>query len=108
VTFAREVRHSPRYGKEGINVNLVEITGPASIAMRTYERGVEDETLSCGTGVTAAAISFGSRHPDVKEVSVKTKGGDLEVSFLMIEKGVIDDIWLKGPAQKVFEGEINI
>ena len=77
------------------------------IEVATYERGVEDETFSCGTGVTAAAISFSLANPDLKasEVAISTKGGKLKVRFEKKVGGGFENIWLCGPARMVFEGE---
>ena len=76
--------------------------------VRTFERGVEDETLSCGTGVTASAIaSVLSGHFVSSPVNVRTRGGNLKVEF-NVTGNHITDIWLTGPATFVFEGKINI
>lgn len=109
---ARKIRYNDKYRKDGINVNFVEQTGDHEVTMRTYERGVENETLSCGTGVTAAALTtfsqFGEKNGPVTErYRVKTRGGDLEVEFYYSETG-FNSIYLIGPAMKVFEGNINI
>lgn len=104
---ARRIRFSDTYAAVGINVNFVEeLPTPGSVRMRTYERGVEDETLSCGTGVTAAAISYVSRHPQCRVVNVITRGGALRVSLTVDDAGAFSDIWLEGPAQRIFEGTI--
>jgi len=79
-----------------------------SIDMRTYERGVEDETLSCGTGVTAAAITFGFKHPEISSLDVMTRGGKLVVSFEQDRSGGFSNIWLSGTAQLVYKGEIEL
>jgi diaminopimelate epimerase len=76
--------------------------------MRTYERGVEAETLSCGTGVTAAAISLASKQEDVREVAVHTRGGDLKVKLERTGDGQFEDIWLCGPARLVYQGTIEV
>jgi diaminopimelate epimerase len=102
IPFARAVRFGPVYGEKGINVNIVEEVG-AHIRMRTYERGVEDETLSCGTGVTAAALTYASKHNEQREVSVITRGGELKVKWEPTEQG-FTNILLCGPAQEVFSG----
>ncbi len=102
----KKIRNSDRYIKEGTNVNFVEVIGNCSISVATFERGVEDETLSCGTGVTAAAIAYYLRfNKDNKTlpVSVKTKGGALSVRFNYSES-LFSDIWLSGPAVQVFSG----
>lgn len=108
VKKGREIRFSPEYKQEGINVNFVEETEePDVIKVRTYERGVENETLSCGTGVTAAAIVSYHNDNGFNRVEVKTKGGDLSVEFDKIGDR-FENVWLNGPAEKVFEGEIEI
>jgi diaminopimelate epimerase len=101
------IRYSERYGKAGSNVNFVEQISNDSFAVRTYERGVEDETLSCGTGVTAVALAM---HSNLKtsndEICLKTQGGDLKVRFQSDNNGY-KNIWLIGPAVQVFKGEIE-
>ena len=103
---AHQIRYSEKFQKEGINVNFVEAIS-SKIKMRTYERGVEAETLSCGTGVTAAAIAFALEKDLEKEVEVETKGGELKVTFERDGSG-FKNIWLCGPAKKVFEGRIDV
>jgi len=101
-----EIRYSPPYSEQGINVNFVELISEDSFKIRTYERGVEDETLSCGTGVTAAAIAACLKSTnDIKHWKVKAKGGDLEVSFVQ-NGSSFNNIKLIGPAENVFEGKI--
>jgi diaminopimelate epimerase len=80
---------------------------PGSIIVRTYERGVEDETLSCGTGVTAAAIICAHNENGFNDVRVKTPGGHLSVEYTK-SGNQFTDVWLIGPAVKVFEGTIHI
>lgn len=93
------------YGKIGANVNFVEHIENDIFAVRTYERGVEDETLSCGTGVTAVALAmFATGKTKSAEVQLQTPGGLLSVTFRKSATGY-DDIWLKGPATAVFKGE---
>lgn len=109
IPAARQIRYNDMYKTYGINVNFVEIINPSEIKVRTYERGVENETLSCGTGVTASAIAL-SRHlpsaPGFRKVAISTPGGDLEVKYQAADK--ITDVWLCGPATIVFEGNISI
>jgi diaminopimelate epimerase len=103
----KKIRQSEEFLPGGTNVNFVEseING---IYVRTFERGVEDETLSCGTGVTASAIaSVLSGHFVRGPVNVRTKGGNLRVEF-DADGEKITNIWLCGPATFVFEGKINI
>jgi diaminopimelate epimerase len=102
------IRYSPLFKEEGINVNFVEKINETSIFVRTYERGVEDETLSCGTGVTASAISLIHNKIGAHEVSIETLGGKLSVKLENINGQKFENIWLKGKAEFVFEGEINL
>lgn len=97
-----------KYGEKGSNINFVEKLGDAHYAVRTYERGVEGETLSCGTGVTAVALAMYDRgETDRSTVKLRTQGGELKVSFIRNEEGY-HKITLQGPAVNVFEGTINI
>jgi diaminopimelate epimerase len=100
----RAVRYSERFAAEGINVNFVEKTGDDLLVL-TYERGVEAETLSCGTGVTASALAYSLKTQQKGDVSIPvvTKGGRLEVKFQAADEG-FSDVWLCGPAVEVFEG----
>ena len=78
------------------------------IVVRTYERGVEDETYSCGTGVTAAALVFAHNENGFNRIEVQTKGGHLAVEFDKLSDEQFENIWLCGPADFVFNGEIVI
>ncbi len=105
-TQGRRIRNLPNYEAiKGTNVNFIQVKDNV-VHVRTYERGVEDETFSCGTGVTAAAITAKMSHK-IEEFPVKvtTKGGDLEVSFEIDGLNAAKNIWLKGPATFVFEGK---
>ena len=102
-----KIRYSDTYIKEGINVNFVEIKN-GSLRLRTYERGVEDETLACGTGATASAIAaFESGLIKERPIKLAVLGGDLEVSFSKIEN-TYTDIRLIGAAEFVFKGNIHV
>jgi len=103
-----ELRYSKDFEEEGINVNFVEQVDDDKIIVRTYERGVEDETYSCGTGVVASALICFHNENGFNEVGVKTLGGNLSIEFNRVEEGVYNDIWLCGPAEKVFEGSFEI
>ncbi len=103
----REIRYSRTYEKNGINVNFVE-NDDRRIIVRTYERGVEDETFSCGTGVTAAALVFAHNDNGFNRVEVQTKGGHLAVEFDKIAEEQFENIWLCGPATFVYSGQINL
>ncbi len=101
-----DIRNSANYKKEGINVNFVEQIRDNEIFVRTYERGVEAETLSCGTGVTASAITF-MKDRNISSVVVKTLGGNLKV-YAENREGILRNVWLEGPAKQVFKGNIKI
>lgn len=106
VENAQAIRYSAAYRDEGINVNFVEAQSEELIVF-TYERGVEGETLSCGTGVTAAALAYHRKQPsEVNEIAIRTKGGKLKVRFSPAAKGY-SDIWLCGPATRVFAGNLD-
>ena len=102
------IRYSDLYGKVGSNVNFVNQLSENHFALRTYERGVEDETLSCGTGATATAIAMnviGKTNSNAIDINVE--GGKLKVTFEKSEKG-FEKVFLIGPATFVFEGTITI
>ena len=103
-----EIRYSKAFEHTGVNVNFVENTGPYNIYVRTYERGVEGETLSCGTGVTAAALVSAHNDRGFNELQITTNGGELSVEFNKIDDDNFTDIFLIGPAKFVFKGTINI
>jgi len=105
-TEGKKLRWAPEFAPGGTNVNFVEINNKG-LYIRTFERGVEEETLACGTGVTASAIaSVLAGHFDTDSVNVKARGGNLKVG-LNISNNKVSDIWLTGPATFVFEGEIK-
>ncbi|OJV53045.1 MAG: diaminopimelate epimerase [Bacteroidetes bacterium 43-16] len=103
----KTIRNRDQFQPKGINVNFAMFTD-SGLKVRTYERGVEDETLACGTGVTAAAIASATDKTGHITVPVATLGGMLEVSFDKTDDQHINNIWLKGPAQLVFSGTIDI
>lgn len=107
IEYGRSVRYSDEYRAEGTNVNLIKELGAESIDLRTYERGVENETFACGTGATAAALSFADKHELTQStIAVAVKGGDLKVSFVN-NQGVYQQVYLIGPAKFVFKGIID-
>lgn len=109
VEFGKSIRYSSHYQQNGINVNLVKQYGNA-IHVETYERGVEDETLSCGTGVTAAAIAcaFKDKQIGFNQYEITVNGGNLKVSFVAEDNFSYTNIWLSGPAQFVFKGTMHV
>jgi diaminopimelate epimerase len=104
----RAIRYSDTYAKEGININFVEDLGDRYF-VRTYERGVEDETYACGTGVTAVALAMAKSKEQTGTIStpIKALGGDLNIRF-HYDGNVFSNIFLEGPAKFVFEGNIEI
>lgn len=106
---ARKIRYNDRFKSDGTNVNFVQpIAG--GLAVRSYERGVENETLSCGTGVTAAVLASafsGIADKNISSVQVKSMGGMLKVHFKSTPDG-FENVWLEGEAKFVFKGEIEI
>jgi diaminopimelate epimerase len=103
----RELRWSPKFAPGGTNVNFVQLVDNG-LYIRTFERGVEEETLACGTGVTASAIASALKgHFDTNSVNVRAKGGNLKVEF-KISDNRVTNIWLNGPATFVFEGKIKV
>lgn len=103
----RAIRYSKAFEKEGINVNFVQLDDK-KIIVRTYERGVEDETYSCGTGVTAAALVFAHNENGFNRVEIETKGGHLAVEFDKVGDQQFENIWLCGPATFVFKADIHL
>lgn len=107
VKEGRAIRYNERFKLEGTNVNFVQAVGDNVLRVATYERGVEDETLSCGTGVTAAALAWYCHSKgEIPPVHILTKGGELEVDYGFMRDFIVE-IWLSGPATFVFEGHIN-
>lgn len=105
VKKGRDIRNHKDFNEEGINVNFVQhMDVEDKIRVRTYERGVENETLSCGTGVTASALVCFHNENGFNEVEVYTPGGRLTVEFDRVDEERFVNIWLCGPAEKVFEG----
>jgi diaminopimelate epimerase len=108
VAEGQKIRYSKPFAEKGINVNFVQTLAEDQIYVRTYERGVENETLSCGTGVTASALMAAHNDNGFNRVEVKTKGGDLSVEFEKVSETEFKNILLGGPATFVFSGEISL
>ncbi|MBI4657053.1 MAG: diaminopimelate epimerase [Elusimicrobia bacterium] len=107
-SFGRRLRHSRIFGKEGTNVNFVKIINN-ELHVRTYERGVEAETLACGTGITASAIVYGITGNIKSPISCIPKSREVfKVWFKKLKDGKVKDVYIQGPAKMVFEGKIDI
>lgn len=106
-SLGAKIRYSERYGKAGSNVNFVRQEDENTFSLRTYERGVEDETLSCGTGATAVAIAMKAiGKTNAESVSLNVQGGKLTVSFHEHD-GKFTGVFLNGPAEFVYKGTIQ-
>ncbi len=108
VTDGRRIRHDDSFQPGGTNVNYAELTDNNMLFVRTFERGVEDETFSCGTGVTAVALAAHRQRNVPSPVPVRTIGGSLRVSFTALPDSGFDNVYLIGPAQRVFGGTITV
>jgi diaminopimelate epimerase len=103
-----EIRYHDHFKPRGTNVNFAQVLGPGQLRVRTYERGVEGETLACGTGVTAAALISSRVHQFKSPVKVQVQGGDtLQVSWTDAGDSVAN-VRLQGPAEFAFEGRVEI
>jgi diaminopimelate epimerase len=106
--LASSIRYNEYYKKEGVNVNFIEKVSNETFKIRTYERGVENETLACGTGSTASAICMNYLgKTQSNNITMKCRGGDLKVEFISNDN-LFSDISITGPAKFVFEGQIDI
>jgi diaminopimelate epimerase len=102
------IRYHEHFAPKGTNANFIEVQGPRLLSIRTYERGVEGETLACGTGVCAAALIHSALTGESGPIQVRVKGGDtLEVGFEKVD-GVFTNVTLTGPADFVFDGDIAV
>ena len=108
VPMGRVIRHSPLF-PHGTNVNFVQIVDAVNLIVRTYERGVEDETLACGTGVVASALAAHRVRGLALPLRIQVRGGDIiAVNARSDENGGFHDVTLAGPATEVFTGEIKL
>lgn len=108
VAVGRPLRYADQFAPGGTNINFVQTLPDQTLFVRTYERGVEDETYSCGTGVTAAALVAHRQLGLTSPVAIRTLGGNLRVAFNAQPDGRFNSIYLVGPAQRVFGGEVGV
>ena len=106
----KEIRYDKRFEKyKGTNANFIQVVEQGLLKIRTYERGVEDETLSCGTGITASAIAYAEKYKlNLSPITIQSKGGELKVFFEKTSQNTYSNIFLQGSVEKVFEGVITI
>ena len=111
VAYGRALRHSEKFAPAGTNANFTQVLGPSEITLRTYERGVEDETLACGTGATASALVHAELNAilGVGSIAVRVRSGDhLHIGFERTGPWAFTNVSLTGPADFVFEGRISL
>jgi diaminopimelate epimerase len=107
-TLGAAIRYHDHFSPKGANANFIEVQGPRLLSVRTYERGVEDETLACGTGVCAAALVHSALTGDASPIEVRVRGGEtLKVGFEKVAGG-FSKVTLTGPADFVFEGQVVV
>ena len=106
----KAIRYDKRFEKyKGTNANFIQVVEQGLLKIRTYERGVEDETLSCGTGITASAIAYADKYKlNLSPITIQSKGGELKVFFEKTSQNTYSNIFLQGSVEKVFEGVITI
>jgi diaminopimelate epimerase len=106
VQIGREIRHHQKFRPAGTNVNFISLRSDGVVAVRTYERGVEDETLACGTGAIAAAIVTAAKFKKPSPIAVETKSGGLLRIYFREKKGRFSDIFLEGDARIIYKGKL--
>lgn len=103
----REIRNNPLFLPSGTNANFMKVAGPDELEIRTYERGVEDETLACGTGAIACAITASFSGKANSPVKVRTKGGEELIIYLRKEAGIFKETWLEGSTTIVYTAQLD-
>lgn len=106
--LGEQIRHHARFAPKGANANFIQQAGPQAIRVRTYERGVEDETLACGTGSTASALIAAEAFKMTSPVSVTTQGGEVLKVYFRREGGRFVDVHLEGKVVRTFEGSVAL
>lgn len=105
--IAPQIRYHALFAPRGTNVNFIEVLSRDSIKIRTYERGVEDETLACGTGSVASALIFSLKSDAKEEIKVHTRSGEIVTVYFRRHNTHFSDVWLEGKARIVFKGELS-
>ncbi|MCK9604044.1 MAG: diaminopimelate epimerase [Candidatus Omnitrophica bacterium] len=106
--IGRSIRYHRKFAPRGTNVDFVEILDRGSLKIRTYERGVESETLACGTGTVASALVFASKSKSINKVKVHTAGKEILTVYFKQVKNKFSDVWLEGRAKIVYQGEYYV
>jgi len=106
--IGRQIRHHKKFSPAGTNVNFIEVLNKDSLRIRTYERGVEDETLACGTGSIAAALIFALKTGASGEINIHTQSGEILKVYFKREQDKFEDVWLEGRAKIVYKGEYYV
>jgi len=106
--IGRALRNHKKFFPRGANVNFVEPLSRNSFKIRTYERGVEDETLACGTGTVASALIFALKGAAGNKIKAQTRGGEILTVYFVKSKGSFDNVWLEGRARVVYQGEYYV
>lgn len=107
VTLGREIRYHPKFAPAGTNANFVQRIKDNAIEVRTYERGVEDETLACGTGAIASALISASQFKIKSPVGVKTRSAEYLTIYFNLQKGQFDEIYMEGNARIIYTGQLQ-
>ncbi len=108
LSWGRKLRYHPLFSPQGTNVDFVQVLDENRLRMRTYERGVEGETLACGTGAAAAALIAAWKRLVESPVEVETRGGNVLRVYFKISEKTAEDVWIEGKAELTFEGEISL
>ena len=106
-SLGRRIRYHRKFAPAGTNVDFVEVLDNDSIKIRTYERGVEDETLACGTGAVASALTFSLKTNATEKINVETKSTEVLTVYFSRGGNKFNNVWLQGKAQSVFVGKFN-
>jgi diaminopimelate epimerase len=103
----REIRYHPHYAPAGTNANFAAVLGPGATAVRTYERGVENETLACGTGATAVALIAAAKGLVEPPVEVRTRSGETLTIHFDGSEGLPNEVYMEGEATLIYQGQLS-